>query len=115
MKATPESLTVSYPKPVDFVSSPSSNLIRLHIGALPFLQLDGQSFTSNREQLPGLDIQFSGNVVERGRRSLKFGSDTRTHGACHYVLEYEWEGNIGIPELLISFQKTTPPSYPLQF
>jgi len=81
---------MTYPKPVDFVNSPSSNVMRLHIGALSFLQLDGTSFASDKESLPGLDIRFSGNVVEKGKRTLKFGTETRTHGAYHYVLEYSW-------------------------
>ena len=89
--------------------------MRLHIGALSFLQLDGTSFASDKESLPGLDIRFSGNVVEKGKRTLKFGTETRTHGAYHYVLEYSWEGDIGIPELFIGFTKTTPPQYPLKF
>jgi len=54
-------------------------------------------------------------VVEKGKRTLKFGTETRTHGAYHYVLEYSWEGDIGIPELVIGFTKTTPPQYPLKF
>lgn len=113
--ASAESLSITYPKPVDFANSPSSNVIRLHIGALPFLQLDGKSFESDRESLPGLEIQFTGNVVERGRRTLKFGSNTKTHDAYHYVLEYSWEGDIGIPELVIEFKKTAPPQYLLEF
>jgi len=115
MVASAESLVVKYPKPVDFANSPSSNVLRLHIGSLPFLQLDGKSFDSDHESLPGLDIQFSGNVVERGQRTLKFGTETRPHGAYHYVLEYTWEGDIGVPELVIGFKKTTPPQYPLEF
>jgi hypothetical protein len=114
MVASPESLTITYPKPIDFASSPSSKQVRLHIGALPFLQLNTKSFDSNSESLPGLDLQLSGNIVERGQRSLRFGSETRTHGVYHYVLQYDWQGDIGVPELVISFKKQTPPQYPLE-
>lgn len=56
---------------------------------------------------------MKGNVAERGHRSLRFDAATRTHGVYHYVLEYTWDGDIGVPELVIEFQKTSPPSYPL--
>lgn len=112
--ARPDSLTIRYPPSRDSKEAPVSRRMILHIGALPFLQLDGTSFEGNRQSLPGLDVELHGNVTTNGRKTLRFGSAMRTHGAYYYELQYEWDGEIGTPELVIAFQKTTPPHYPLR-
>lgn len=113
IQAGPKSLTIRYPPSRDFPDAPVSHTMVLHIGALPFMQLDGNSFASNRESLPGLDVELKGSVADNSTKCLRFASNTRTHGAYHYVLQFEWKGDIGVPELVIQFEKTTPPQYPL--
>ena len=70
------------------------------------------------ESLPGLNVRLSGNVVEKGERSVKFSAATRLHGAYYYDLTYTFPQSLregGDPTLLISVKKTEPPKTSLRF
>lgn len=116
--ATPSSLAVTCKKPVDFPDSPQANQITLHIGCLPFMQLDQRTFDDHAASLPGLDVRLSGNVVERGIQSFSFTKDTNNHGAAFYKLIYAFPASLRNeedPALVINFVKTKPPVYDLRF
>lgn len=118
MVATSNSLTIVYKRPIDFPDGPKGDKVSLRIGCLPFLQLDGQSFAEGQQSLPGLDVLLSGSIVEHGTRSLTFSKPQKIHGAYYYDLSYSFPSELRgrcDPTLVISFEKTTPPSYPLEF
>lgn len=110
---TESSLTIAYRRSSHFSGSELPTKISLHIGYIPFHQLTTASFSSNRESLPGLDVELTGNVVESGRRSLTFDKSHSLHGARYYRLTYEfgpelYETEDG-PTLYLGFKKTKPP------
>ncbi|ORY25543.1 hypothetical protein BCR39DRAFT_543951 [Naematelia encephala] len=117
--ASSDSLTISYPKSLDFPSSAiESNEMELHISALPFLQLDGDSFGSDSHSLPGLDVELSGNVVQQGSRTLEFNHDTQCWGRWFYRLKYTFPDSLrengSVPTMIVHWKRTTPPVYPFQ-
>lgn len=87
----------------------------LHIGALPFRQLDATSFEGHKARLPGLDVRLSGSVVEEGSQVLDFNKDTHLHGAPFYRLSYTFPSSLREtePTLVVGFAKTKPPVYDL--
>ena len=89
--------------------------MQLSISALPDFQLSPFSFENGQASLPGLDVMLSGNVVERGNRTLTFTGDD-INGFLYYNLTYSWEGTSlsgEIPELVVGITKTASPSYQL--
>lgn len=116
--ATPTSLSVAYKKPVDYEpsTSPQAGRITLHIGCLPFMQLDKTTFANHATSLPGLDVHISGNVVEHGKQVFEFTKDTNMHGAPFYRLSYEFPSSLRQtedPTLVVNFVKTKAPGYDL--
>lgn len=120
MKVSPTSLTIAYPKPKQFplAAHNSATTMTLHIGCLPFLQLNGDSFTTGTTSLPGLDITLSGNVAEKAKRTLSFDKSHKLHGAWHYrlILDFASVADMcsrdEVPVLTIGLQKTQPPPSP---
>jgi hypothetical protein len=115
--ATADALTVKLPKPTDFPNSPSADRVTLHIGALPFMQLNKRSFEGHRASLPGLDVRLSGNIVEQGTQTLEFNKDTTMHGAPYYRLSYAFPASLREeePTLVVGVTRTKPPVYDLRF
>jgi hypothetical protein len=120
IEATAESLTIAYPKPRHFDTAEhnSSTQIILHIGCLPFLQLTGESFTTDRESLPGLDITLGGNVAQHAKRTLTFDKSHKLHGAWHYRLVFDFGASEALatraeePCLVLGLRQTQPPASP---
>lgn len=116
--ASSNSLAVKYKTPFDFPDSPQATRITLHIGCLPFMQLDQTAFASNAASLPGLDVRLSGNVVEKGTQEFTFDKHHFNHGSAFYKLSYAFPANLREaeePTLVVNFTKTKPPVYDLRF
>ena len=119
IKATESALTITYPHPTDFAKAAhnSSSQIILHIGCLPFMQLDGTSFQGSKQSLPGLDITLSGNVAEEAKRTLTFDKTHKLHGAWYYRLVFDFPAlreKGEVPELVLGLTQTEPPVSPFR-
>lgn len=120
IEAKADSLSIAYPKPHHFpaASHNSSTQIILHIGCLPFFQLNGDSFIGEKEILPGLELTFGGNVAAKSKRTLTFDKSHKLHGAWHYrlVLDFAHESDMASreeePVLVLGLKKTQPPASP---
>lgn len=92
IQATADSLNIAYTKPIHFPMAEhnTSSQIILHIGCLPFFQMNGDSFSTNTEDLPGLRLTLSGNVAERAKRTLTFDKSHKLHGAWYHRLVFDF-------------------------
>jgi hypothetical protein len=113
--ATSSNLTIRYPPSLDYPNITTSNSLQLSIASQPDFQLGKTAFSNHTASLPGLDVTLSGNVVEQGNRSLTYGATI--NDLYYYNLTYTFPGNLqsgaAVPELVISWKKTAPPSYNL--
>ncbi|WWD16288.1 hypothetical protein CI109_100714 [Kwoniella shandongensis] len=114
--ASSTNLTIRYVPTVDWPNSTVSNAIQLSISSLPNFQLNKGAFANGQASLPGLDVSLSGNVVDQGTFSLTFTGDA-INSFEYYNLTYSFPSSLSqgnyVPELVVGFTKTTPPSYDL--
>jgi hypothetical protein len=110
--ASTKSLSISFP--TGHSGKPASSLV-LHISCLPFFQLDGNSWTTSKQDLPGLTVSLEGNIADKAVRKLRFDNKTTLHEAKYYELTFEFEGKLAegeVPKLVLDLTKTEPPTYP---
>lgn len=90
--------------------------MQLSISSIPDFQLGPDAFSNGQASLPGLDVVLSGNVVEQGNRSLTY-TGAMINSFYYYNLTYTIPSDLmdggDVPELVITFTKTSPPSYDL--
>lgn len=114
--ATSQNLTIRYVPSQDFTNtSISSNVVQLNILSQPDFQLGKSAFANNLASLPGLDLTLSGNIVSQGNRSISYGATI--NNVYYYNLTYTFPASLrnggGVPEMVVSWKKTTPPKYDL--
>jgi hypothetical protein len=113
--ATSSNLTIRYPPSLDYPNITTSNSLQLSIASQPDFQLAKTAFSNHTASLPGLEVTLSGNVVEQGNRSLAYGATI--NDLYYYNLTYTFPGSLRsagtVPQLVISWKKTAPPSYNL--
>ncbi|KAK8869446.1 hypothetical protein IAR55_000010 [Kwoniella newhampshirensis] len=114
--ASSSNLTIRYVPSSDWPNGIVSNSIQLSISSLPDFQLNKGAFADGTASLPGLDVALSGNVVEQGNMSISFTGDG-INSFQYYNLTYTipsplLEGE-DVPELVVGFTKTNPPTYQL--
>ena len=116
MVATPSNLTIRYVPSQDFANATTSTSMTVVISPIPDHQFGTGSFNNSdhSESLPGLDVSLSGNVIDQGSLNLAYTGDA-INGFNYYNLTVEFAGALGdeVPELVLGFKKTTPPTYNL--
>lgn len=144
IQATANSLRLTYPPSRAFPKATTTTdrmddndaeeEFTLHIGAIPFFELDKTSFlpsspgASNEAvscAFPGLNVTFRGNIItgtdQQGRtrqRELTFSKKQKRYGSYFYVLRWRFSreemqrknsGEVVVPEVVIEFERTPLP------
>lgn len=142
IEASSNRLRLSYPPSRAFpraTEATGQEELTLHIGAIPFFDLDSTSFLPCPDDgndldsvscaFPGLNVTLRGNIIRhvhaQGRtRELTFSKKQKRYGAYHYVLRWMFDRQAivdaargdeeVVPEMVIEFEQTALPECSLR-
>lgn len=111
IQATSHNLTITYPPSRAFPDSwTPSNVLTLLVTGFPGYMLDLEFGSSGKVfELPGIRLEFSGNIARGARRRELGYGDGEVNGLVYYNLTYvipDSEDLGGeVPELVVGFEK----------